>query len=194
MPSYFLGIDSSLRAPGVALVNDQGEYVASATLSVSSTGGQRLSQIRAQFVDFLQSRYRARGCTSEIVGVAREGFAVKATNRPYDLGMIAGVFDEATWDQLMLPTLEVPPTSLKKFATGNAFADKAKMLYTVKTTLGVDLGDRDDEADAVWLALFARAHATKTYASRAQADAVRALSTAVRRRARIRRTTTATNV
>lgn len=171
----YLGIDQSLRSSGIALVDDHGAYVASTTLKVGRDvrGAQRLFEIRRGFIQFLHPYHLA---TEKLGGAAREGYSVGSTNRPYDLGMAAGVLLAATFELFAVEPAEVAPTSLKKFATGHGGADKAAMLYAVKTRLGVDLGDRDDEADAVWLARFAHSVATHAYHSRAAVDAVVALA------------------
>jgi Holliday junction resolvasome RuvABC endonuclease subunit len=188
----FLGIDQSLQAAGFALVTLDGEYVASTTVSVGrdARGPARLARIRAEFLGFVDDHVLNKGL--DVLGAAREGYAVKATNRPFDLGMVAGVLEEACYSRLFVAPHDVPPMSLKKFATGNGFADKTKMLYSVKQLLGVDLGDRDDEADAVHLARYARAVHLNSFPSRAAAEAVAKLRAP--KRPRVRRTTTAKNI
>ena len=189
---FYLGIDQSLNATGIALVDASGLYVASQTITciVGLGSAARLYRIRTQFCEFLSIHVETY---DDIRGVAREGFAVEATNRPFDLGMVAGVLEEATYAICGLNPLSVPPTSLKKFATGSGAASKTQMLDSVKKKLGVDLGERDDEADAVFLALFARAYAIKKFDTRAAAEAVHALSPATKR-TRLKRASNKHNV
>lgn len=188
----YLGIDQSLRALGIAMLDLTGKYVASRTISVVGTGGARLSRIRSEIVSFVDC-YATRPDVCAIQAVAREGFAFKATNRSFDLGMVAGVVEEVVWSRIGLLVRVVPPASLKKFATGSGAADKTKMLYAVKTRFGVDLGDRDDEADAVMLAAFAKAALSGDRpTTRAAAEAVHALTRP--KKPRLRRTTNARNI
>lgn len=48
--------------------------------------------------------------------------------------------------------VQISPTSLKKYATGNGNADKFAMFKAAMTRLGADAIETPDEADAVWLA------------------------------------------
>ena len=49
-----------------------------------------------------------------------------------------------------VPIVEIPPTTLKKFATGSGNADKPKMLAEAIRRLAYG-GSSLDEADALWL-------------------------------------------
>jgi Holliday junction resolvasome RuvABC endonuclease subunit len=52
-------------------------------------------------------------------------------------------------------TYVLPPTSLKKFATGRGAGDKSGIILAAYKKFGIDLSGRDDEADALWLAFAA---------------------------------------
>ncbi|MFT4281228.1 crossover junction endodeoxyribonuclease RuvC [Microbacterium sp.] len=51
--------------------------------------------------------------------------------------------------------VELSPSTVKKLATGNGgrASGKPEVLAATRALLGLDLGKRDDEADAVWLAV-----------------------------------------
>lgn len=49
-----------------------------------------------------------------------------------------------------VPYVTVPPSALKKFATGNGAADKSDMRMSLYKRLGIDLRD-DNQVDAWWL-------------------------------------------
>lgn len=54
--------------------------------------------------------------------------------------------------------LIVPPKTLKKFATGNASAEKWQMKSALETKLGKKVDMNNDEVDAFWLMLYGKEH------------------------------------
>lgn len=54
-----------------------------------------------------------------------------------------------------VPIIEVNPSSLKKFATGNGRADKLQMIRAAKTMLGIETDD-DNIADALFVLEYAK--------------------------------------
>ena len=56
-----------------------------------------------------------------------------------------------------VPVAEVPPTTLKKYATGKGSADKASMRMELYKRAGLDVPS-DDEVDAWWLRQMGLAH------------------------------------
>lgn len=143
----FIGIDPSLRRPGVAVVRDDGSCLFARSVSVGRhlRGGERLKFI----YDAADTLLKGTGLTYQ--RAAMEGPSLNSTHREFDLGEGSGVFKILIYSFANEPYV-VPPTSLKKFATGFSTADKAQVLHAVKIYYGVDLGDDDDAADALVLA------------------------------------------
>lgn len=165
----YLGIDQSLNGCGLCLVDEDGRYIRSSTLSVGRLKGcARLDMIVRLYDEFVSG--------AEVLGAASEGFSVNSTNRPFDLGGVAWVLRLHTFRKFNIEPSDVPPTSLKLYVAGTGSADKEAILYTVKTVWGVDLGDRDDEADAFGLARFAWSVGTGRFERRCEAESVHALS------------------
>lgn len=167
----YLGIDQSVRGSGFSAVNEHGKYVSSYTASVGDAlrGAARLTEVVHLFNAWIDPLWK-------VAGVAQEGYSVNSTNRPFDLGSVFGALQVAIFTRFLIEPLVVPPSSLKLFVAGNGAADKDDILYTVKTLWGVDLSDRDDEADAFGLARFSWALDTKRFFRRCEAEAVQALS------------------
>ena len=67
---------------------------------------------------------------------------------------------------------EIPPTSLKKFATGNGNAIKENLIATAKKDWGKL---SNDEADAAWLAEFACALNEGRTLTQVQLEAIRGI-------------------
>lgn len=161
----YLGIDQSLTSPGFAAVATDGKYISSTTLRISRAlkGPERLLHIAKGLVEFVSMYDKVLAC-------AREGYSVNSVNRPFDLGTVAGAVDlTCAWFFESSPYV-VAPTSLKKFATGSGSASKQQMLYAVSNRFPIDLGDRDDEADAIFLALFARSMHSGDFKNAAEAE------------------------
>ena len=83
-----------------------------------------------------------------------EGPSLYSVNRADDLGQLRGVFLLLLYD-MNIPTTVVPPSSLKKFATGNGNASKERMVKSACKTFSLDV-ESDDIADALWLAQLAK--------------------------------------
>lgn len=160
----YLGIDQSLTGTGLALVDANGAYVRSTTVSVGKLkGSPRLQHIVDAYNKFTEG-FNVRGAASE-------GYSVHSTNRPFDLGGVAWVLRLRTFQAFGIEPADIPPASLKLYATGSGAADKELVLYTVKTAWGVDLGDRDNEADALALARFAHTIGTGQFSRRCEIEA-----------------------
>jgi len=147
----YVGIDPSLNRPGLALLDAAGKVLLATAFSVgrNTRGAERLAQ---------NGRWAA-GCLlqagGEIIRACIEGPSLGSVHREFDLGEGSGALKAALYNYWPVEPLVVEPTRLKKFATGNAQADKAEVLHAVKSVFGLDLGDDDDAADACMLARLA---------------------------------------
>lgn len=132
--SAVAGLDLSLNATGVA--TPAGEAL---TIRPQTTGMARLAVIETAVV---------QECTGADL-VIIEGYAQGSPYRAHALGEVGGVVRLALW-RAGIEWLAVPPTRLKKYASGNGKADKAVMLAAARERLGYR-GWSHDEADA-WVA------------------------------------------
>lgn len=84
--------------------------------------------------------------------VVLEGYSfgtARQASHAHALGELGGVIRHTLWRNEQ-PYVDVPPASLKKFATGKGSAKKELMLVEAVKRLGYD-GSSNDEADALWL-------------------------------------------
>lgn len=118
-------------------------------------GGARLSRIYHYFTRFFGSL----SCQYQIRGVAIEGYAPGAKFNRELLGELGGVVRLAVHDALhevCPPPLIVPPSSLKKFATGKGNVPKDNVLLAVYKKWGKEFKS-NDLADAYTAARIAYA-------------------------------------
>lgn len=87
-----------------------------------------------------------------VTSATLEGYSYGSTGRVFELGELGGVTKVLLTEQ-NIPYHAVPPLSVKKFATGNAHADKAAMVAAA-VQQGAPCTD-DNQADAFFLALIA---------------------------------------
>lgn len=133
-----VGIDPSLSATGIAHWNGQ---LDTRPPRKGLTGVDRIRDIRAQLITVAQSAHL----------VVIEGPA-------YSRQLGAGHHEAAgLWWAIVdivhtrdIPYAVVPPTTLKKYATGRGNAAKPDMRMALYRRTGVDVGD-DNEVDAAWL-------------------------------------------
>lgn len=136
-----LGIDTSLTGTGLARP-DGSLY----TVKSNPSGGavadrhDRLTAIVQTVVDgaiALELAVIEQPAYSRNAGSMhdRSGLWWLVVHRLFDLGV---------------PVLEVPPTSLKKYATGKGTATKGDMRMALYKRAGLDIGD-DNQVDAWWL-------------------------------------------
>lgn len=145
--SYYVGIDQSLTSPGVAVINDRGfvELATSVSVDDKLRGSARLRFIYGALIAALDP-YR------DVRRTALEGPSLESTHREFDLGEVSGITKLLLIGLNAAEPLVVPPSTLKLFATGNGLAKKDEILHVVKNTFKLDLGTKDDAADAFFLA------------------------------------------
>lgn len=161
----YAGIDPSLRSTGIAIIGPETTMI-STIKPKKLRGVERLQYIRNTL------NTQIIGCNSACI----EGPALYAVNRADDIGQLRGVILVALADA-GIPVQIIPPTSLKKFATGYGNATKEQMIIAAKTKSKVEiLGD--DEADAYWLALLAQGlHEPTSSLTRYQFDVISGIRT-----------------
>ncbi|MGE5572964.1 MAG: hypothetical protein ACM3ZU_08110 [Bacteroidota bacterium] len=140
-----LGIDPSLTATGLVRLDEQ-DGLTSRVVRPRSTGVRRLIDIEQAVAQV------AEGVTL----VALEGYAFGAQASREALGELGGILKRYLY-QHAIPTIIVPPSSVKKFACSRGNAKKDEMRLAVYKKWGVDeQGLRTaDEVDAYVLARIA---------------------------------------
>lgn len=148
MGSY-LGIDASLTGTGLCLTTSIGTVVRLTTIDTDGLrGASRLKEIKRVADLFIPD---------DTVFAAIEGYAYHEVGRVFELGEVGGVLRLLVHER-NIPYVEVPPASLKKFATGSSGASKAHMIDAAKEAGAIPVDD--NQADAFFLArVAAAAHA-----------------------------------
>lgn len=132
-----VGVDLSLTRTGLA--DDQGVRI----LTSKQTGAQRLIELRDAVNDWTIGAHL----------VVIEGFSFGSNNRSArEIGGLGWVVRVAL-TEAGIPWCEVPPSTLKKYATGKGNAGKVEMVVAARERLGYG-GHDDNEADALWLRAF----------------------------------------
>ncbi len=143
---HVLGIDPSLSATGLVRLDETGWIVSSRVVRSSFRGVQRLVDIERQVA----------AETQRIALVAVEGYAFGAQASREALGELGGILKRQLYVN-RIPTVVVPPSSVKKFATGRGNARKDEMRLAVYKKWGLDETQLKtaDEVDAYVLARIA---------------------------------------
>jgi crossover junction endodeoxyribonuclease RuvC len=103
---------------------------------------QRLDRIRRRVLEL------AAGADLVVL----EGYSFGSKNsQAHALGELGGAVRLSLWGA-SIPYVEVPPSVVKKFATGKGNAGKEEVLVAAVRRLGYE-GSNNNEADALWLLL-----------------------------------------
>jgi len=148
--THVLALDLSLTATGVCWVQPGDIEPDPFTIRTNAADpmGARLAGITSKVLELLDhlidSRPGPHGpCFAVLEDLPTHARAAGKT------GMVHGAVRLALWQQAV-PTLTVPPASLKTWATGKGNAGKPEMLAEAIKRL--DFGGHDDnEVDALWL-------------------------------------------
>lgn len=168
----YVGLDLSLRATGVGVVNPE-DAAACRVLTVSpkatSRDGDRLQTIYRELDRIFDT------ATSSLVAI--EGYSFGSKNGQFQLGEVGGI-TKLLLMQRQIAYIVVPPNVLKKWTTGNGTADKIAMAVATFDQWGMKFDD-DNQCDAFNLATLAAAYGgdpmTKLTADRKKIlDAIRA--------------------
>ena len=128
-----IGIDLSLTATGIAFAEGP------ALLKPGKLRGMaRLAWLRDEILNLIP----------DCAIVAIEGYAYGSHSSSYDLGELGGVVRLALHEAGIV-YVDVPPATIKGYATGKGNANKAEVLGAAIRRLGYERND-DNEADALW--------------------------------------------
>ena len=133
-----VGLDLAVLSSGVAL--------AGRTLTVSpgaSKDAERLSRIHRAMLRLLDAE------KPDLVVIEGYSFS-RGLAGARSVAEVGGVVRLLLW-HLKIPYVEVPPASLKLFATGSGRADKTAMRTAARRAAPIESWANDDEVDAWWL-------------------------------------------
>ena len=163
-----MGIDPSIRKTGIALLtyHPDGQITRHTKLIKTATDWHEVERLRELRRGALAFTKRAH----PIAGGAIEAASLYSVNQADKLGGVRGVLAVFLADIAESLPYVIPPSSLKKFATGNGNASKEKMILAARRQWGIV---SEDEADAAWLAEFAAALHNETHSlTRKQLEAI----------------------
>jgi Holliday junction resolvasome RuvABC endonuclease subunit len=145
-----IGIDQSLTGFALCFIDTQNpdSYYVQVYKSPYS-GVQRLDDIRKWMIDSIDNYIP----TWKHVDIAMEG-TVLASHSALVLGELSGMVKLALFQEYGSLPLQVPPMTLKKYATGKGTSKKQEMLMQIYKRWGAEFND-DNAADAYALARIA---------------------------------------
>ena len=149
---FFVGVDPSLSATGIVVIDYEGKLVTSRQLKNKLSGVKRLVYIRNE-IHRLLTHYTSDGKVIRNIGI--EGYSRGSLNRREEAGELGGVL-RVLFYELAIPYIEVAPTQLKKYALGRGDGMKQHILLATYKKWGIEFKN-DDEADAFVIAQIARA-------------------------------------
>jgi Holliday junction resolvasome RuvABC endonuclease subunit len=137
-----IGIDQSLTGFAMAFIDcDNPENYFAEVFRSKYSGVQRLDNI-AEWMDGSIDYF----CRDNIVDVAMEG-TVLASHSALVLGELSATVKLTLYRRWEVLPLQVPPMTLKKYATGKGNSKKQEMLMQMYKRWGVEFND-DNAADA----------------------------------------------
>ncbi len=136
---YVVGLDLALTKTGIAYANGDTEVFDTKKLR----GMARLEAI----VRHVMAACDVADCDPDLVVV--EGYSLGSTGRLLDLAELGGIV-RYRLHCAGIAFIEVPPQTLKIYATGTAKSDKFAMVAAAQQRLAY-AGHQPDEADALWL-------------------------------------------
>ncbi len=157
-----IGIDPSLTSTGIVVLRNGKVELAETTKNRPDLGTiERVKLIREQITNVIENLTDGHGEWQAPDLIVIEGFSYGSKGRSvFDIAYLGWRIREElerlrTEDNI--PWLEVPPSQLKKFATGQGNANKEIILQQVYKRWGVEFSD-NNQADAYVLAQIGRAY------------------------------------
>ena len=150
--SAIIGLDLSLTCTGVCILRPDGTRRLEAWKTKKLRGHERMAYI----LDALEAMVFDVRHSHGIGRIIIEGPSYGSQGQGhFDIGGLTWLVKHRLWT-LDLDYTDVPPSTLKKFATGRGNAKKSEMLATAIRKYGYE-GHDDNEADALLLALWGAA-------------------------------------
>lgn len=146
-----VGLDLSMTATGYVITN----ITPGTVTSKPSKAEHPMSRLKTIADTIEQLILKASHGAVELIAV--EGYSFGSRNsQAHKLGELGGIVRQRLW-QRGWPYADVPPTVLKKYATGKGNANKSEVLAAAIRRLDY-AGADDNEADALWLYAMALDH------------------------------------
>jgi len=159
----YCGLDLSLTATGVVIINQSGVVVHKQVIKTKVRGMERLFVIRNIIADI----YKRFAINFTCV----EGYSMGSRNgKAFDIGELGGTIKLFLWSRKH-DYYPIPPTQVKKYATGKGNGDKNKVMLAVFKEWQFE-GTDDNEVDAFVLANIARAVKSNIVMRKYQAEAI----------------------
>lgn len=140
MTPRVVGLDLSLTATGIA--HDGGQR----TIRSNKTGIDRCVHIAGQVMDDISAWLSN---LHDLIVIEGYSFGAPRSSHSHALGELGGII-RFELRRMGRSWVDVPPASLKKYATGKGNANKGEMLAAAIRRLDYE-GASDNEADALWL-------------------------------------------
>lgn len=151
-----LGIDQSLTATGLCLIENDLTIIDQKTIDTSEMRGmKRIEYILKEIDKFIQKM------SGNMLTIVREGYSYQSkSNSSFQLGelggsinlLVYGFLQEIEKDDVDIRLLILPPATVKKFCLGSGSVKKdTEYLLKVFKKTGIEFAD-DNQADAFMLA------------------------------------------
>jgi crossover junction endodeoxyribonuclease RuvC len=141
-----IGIDLSLRRTAVADIDGEVRVIPADAVPDEDHQG---AMVRLDQVTYAVTN-RLWAIRNQIELVMIEGYSFGSSSKgTRAIAELGGAVRLRLWRH-RIPYLDVPPKTVKKYATGNGNAGKNEMVRAANKRLGYD-GFDDNEADALWL-------------------------------------------
>lgn len=162
----YLGLDQSLSSAGVVVLNDEGRVLFQGLIEPGKRrGAERLAYEFDEFSKIIEEW--------KPDFAAMEGYSYGSTGRLFELGECGGTLKLCMYKH-QLPFIIVPPTTLKKFVTGNGGSNKDAMARWTKTKWQIEI-NQEDVCDAYGLARVAREYKQTTTCNRTELEVIKSL-------------------
>lgn len=151
MSNTVIGIDYSITSPSFCLLTPnvtliavmtgvkhcQGTFFAPGNVSITGIPYPEWGCAEQRY-DYLSETFMSVMSSNREIPVFIEGYSMGSKGKVFNLAENMGLLKWKMWKDGIKFT-EVPPTVLKKHATGKGNADKAKMYETYQEKTGIDL-------------------------------------------------------
>lgn len=157
-PLRVVALDLSLAATGIAVTHDQvGEpRLACRTITPRARGNRRTMIDHARMSETIGAIQAAMNCRPDVTVIEEPLLIAGKGDTSVRLGELHGAIKHWIWAR-GYPYVDVHPSHVKQFATGNGGADKEKVRAAIIASYGQLLHVHTyDEADAVSMLAMAR--------------------------------------
>ncbi len=147
-----IGIDPSLTSTGICVMDEEGGILSTEAVTSKFSGVKRLSDFKKQVIAMCQ--YIAGLDQKTVVFI--EGYSFGSVGRKEFIAELGGTIRLTLFEQ-EVEFIDVPPTVLKKYATGKGNADKVAVAVAVMKQYCKEF-PTTDQTDAFVLAEIGRAY------------------------------------